>query len=234
MVYRRCVAGQFMPICGTRAEIAGKRGKSLQSVVRTQGPAMRTHKLSAIVASCLIILPAVPAGASVWSVIKNEQDPFDKAKSTFIATTGTIGDGLAIRCLEGGISLLLLSGPSNASAGEPTELKIVADDLPVREEEDAAVLAATNFSTSVQFGDKSTLQYLKGAQKISVRYSLGDAHATESFSGGRSLADVITKALKACGKEIVDPPKASTKTESVAPSKGRRQLASRARRNSLK
>ena len=87
------------------------------------GAAMRTHKLSAIVASCLIILPAVPAGASVWSVIKNEQDPFDKAKSTFIATTGTIGDGLAIRCLEGGISLLLLSGPSNASAGEPTELR---------------------------------------------------------------------------------------------------------------
>jgi len=109
--------------------------------------------------------------------------------------SGSGAEGLAIRCLEGRISLLLISGRSNASAGDSTKLKIVADAMPVRGEEEAAVLGVSNFGTAVVFGDESTLAYLKGAQKISVRYNLASAILNESFSGGESLADVIPKAL---------------------------------------
>jgi len=53
----------------------------------------------------LLGLLATPSGwradAAEWSVEKNEQDPFDKSKSTFIAEN-VGGEGmLAIRCLEG-------------------------------------------------------------------------------------------------------------------------------------
>ena len=74
----------------------------------------------------------------------------------------------------------------------------------MREEDDAQVMSTTNFSTVIQFGDESTLEYLKGAQKISVRYTAGGSIATETFSGGKSLNDVIGKALKACGKVSTD------------------------------
>ena len=150
-----------------------------------------------ILAPLAILLPC-SAHAAGWSVQKNETDPFDKSKSTFIA--GTFGDSglLYIRCLEGNVSLLIGSGPSNASAGDTVDLKIVADSKDVQEEE-AEVLNSTNAATAVQFGDASTLDYLEGAQKISVRYALSGAVATVSFAGGRSLNDVITKARKACG-----------------------------------
>ena len=65
-------------------------------------------------------------------------------------------------------------------------------------------------STSIQFGDETTLEYLKGANsegvsKISVRYTEGDVTSTASFAGGKSLADLIPKALKACGQNVAEP-----------------------------
>ena len=88
-------------------------------------------------------------------------------------------------------------------------------------EESADVLSATNFITSVQFGDESTLDYLEGGQKISVRYTLGGATSTVSFSGGRSLNDVIGKARKACGLVKTQPEKAQPPSlkQVVQPSK---------------
>lgn len=127
---------------------------------------------------------------------------------------------LAIRCLEGATSLLVVSGPSNASAGEAVDLKLVADSKGIQEE-DAEVIGTTDFTTSVQFGDASTLEYLDGAQKISLRYELGKAISTVSFSGGKSLTVVIAKARKACGLEASDAPKASQQgVTSKAPTTG--------------
>ena len=39
----------------------------------------------------------------------------------------------------------------------------------------------------------------KGAQKVSLRYELGNSISSLSFAGGSSLDGVIDKALKACG-----------------------------------
>lgn len=172
--------------------------------------------LAAALAGSFMIPSSYPVHAAGWIVQENEQDPFDKTRSTFIALSKSEAnmEWLAIRCLDGDISLLVAAGASNASHGEQSELKIVADSLPVRDEK-AVVLAATNSETDVQFGDQSTLEYLKGAQKVSVRYSLGGVLSTSSFSGGKSLADLIKKALTACGEIEAEP------TEPPAPLHGK-------------
>ena len=71
------------------------------------------------------------------------------SKSTFIAmTTGNVS-ALGIRCFEGEINLVLLTKGSNASVGDPAELKIVVDASPVREEENAAMVEASNSGTGI-------------------------------------------------------------------------------------
>ena len=164
--------------------------------------------LAALLMPLLTFVLAYPVHAAGWSIEKNETDPFDNTKSTFIAETPGGTGILAIRCLEGDISLMIVSGPTNASTGDTVDLKIVADSKGVQEEE-AAVIEATNFATAVQFGDASTLEYLNGVQKISIRYTLAGATSTVSFFGGKSLIDVIAKARKACGIQSSEASKTS-------------------------
>jgi hypothetical protein len=151
-----------------------------------------------LIAAALMML-ASPAFAE-WTVVENKPDPFEPSKSTFIA--GYIGGDsvVAIRCLEGGISLVVVSGSSNATPGQPAHLKIVADGRPPRNEENSIVMETDYRSTAVQFGDEATLNYLNGARKIAVRYFVGDVTTRSTFEGGASLTNVIQKALKACGK----------------------------------
>ena len=172
---------------------------------------VKVLKLAVTTLVPLAVALASPARAAGWSIEKNETDPFDTSKSTFIAATMGGSGGLAIRCLEGTISLVVISGPSNASAGDAVDLKLVADAKIVRAEEDAEVLKTTNFTTAVQFGNDSTLEYLDGAQKLSLRYTLGGATSTETFSGGKSLRDIIAKARKACGLQTSEAPKVGSK-----------------------
>jgi hypothetical protein len=102
---------------------------------------------------------ASPATAGEWSIDKDETDPFEPSKSVLVAGTSNGAEELAIRCLEGKISLLLISGPSNASVGASSELKIVADSMPAREEQNAEIMEVTTWSTSIHFGDEKTLEY---------------------------------------------------------------------------
>lgn len=155
---------------------------------------------TAALAAALAAL-ASPAFAE-WMTIKNEPDPFEPSKSTFIAGTVDIHAGLVglgIRCLQGSLSLVVTNGGSNAATGDPAHLKIVADVQPPRDEDEAIVTMSTAELTVVQFGDKATVAYLKGAKKVSVRYTIGGTTLTETFEGGGSLDDVIQKATKACG-----------------------------------
>ena len=159
------------------------------------------HRLKAIAIGAALMALASPAFAE-WMTIKNEPDPFEPYKSTFAA--GTLDNdaglaGLVIRCLQGGISLVVTNSASNAARGDPAHLKIVADGQPPREEFGATVISSTAELTVVQFGDEATVAYLKGAKKVSVRYTIGGTTLTETFEGGRSLDDVIQKATKACG-----------------------------------
>jgi hypothetical protein len=143
---------------------------------------------------------ASPAFAD-WDIVKNEPDPFEPSKSTFIAlNVADGGEGFGLRCLEGGLSLVVTNSASNAAAGDPAHLKIVADGHPPREEDQATVMSSTSQLTVVQFGNEETLGYLKGAKKVSVRYVLGGVRLTNTFEGGKPMDDVIDKALKACGK----------------------------------
>jgi hypothetical protein len=158
--------------------------------------------ISTIALAALLTSPAY-AG---WVVQKNETDPFDASRSTFIAMTESDRTGLAIRCLEGKNSLLLISGASNeAVAGQHSDLKIVGDSSPIREESGATILSADHRWTIIYFGDENTLGYMKGANKISVRYSVGTVVQTVSFTGGKPLAEMITKALKACAVTTTPP-----------------------------
>ena len=159
------------------------------------------RRLKAIAIGAALMALASPALAE-WMTIKDEPDPFEPSKSTFIAGTVDIHAGLVglgIRCLQGGLSLVVTNGGSNAATGDPAHLKIVADGRPPRNEGGAIVTMSTAQLTVVQFGDAATVGYLKGAKKVSVRYTIGGTTLTETFEGGGSLDDVIQKATKACG-----------------------------------
>jgi hypothetical protein len=109
---------------------------------------------------------------------------------------------------------LLLTGASTAATeGEQISLKLIADYKGVIEDDDAHIVNATNATTSIQFGNENTLDYLKGTQRVSLRYGLGASYETLSFLGGTSMDRVIDEALKACGKFLPKP----TLTEPQAP-----------------
>jgi hypothetical protein len=168
--------------------------------------------ITAAIGAALVTL-ASPALAG-WTVQKSEPDPFaPKATSTFIGMELGDQSGLSIRCREGTISLLLVVQATGAAQGDHADVKLIADAKSVIDDNDAEVISSSPLIIGVQFGDEHTLAYLNGAQKLSVRYELPGFSATVSFGGGKSLADVIKKALKACGKSaLIDPPPAVSTT----------------------
>jgi hypothetical protein len=175
-------------------------------------------RLKAAAIGAALVALASPALAG-WTIDTNEPDPFEPSKLRFIAGTIEGQAGLAIRCLEGGLSLVVTTSASNAATGDLAHLKIVADGKPPRDQDEAYVISSTADLTVVQFGDDATVAYLKGAKKVSVRYELGGARLTNTFGGGKSLDDVIQKALKACGKSalIEPPPPVSTTAQPGSP-----------------
>jgi hypothetical protein len=179
-------------------------------------------KVAAIGAALVALASPALAG---WTIDTNEPDPFEPSKSRFIA--GTVDDhvGLAIRCLDGGLSLVVATSASNAATGDLAHLKIVADGKPPRDQDEAYVISSTADLTVVQFGDEATVVYLKGTKKVSVRYELGGARLTNTFGGGKSLDDIIQKALKACGKSaLIEPPQCQRPRSREAPSGSARRM----------
>ena len=114
---------------------------------------------------------------------------------------------------------MLIAGPSGASEGAPAAVKMIADAKGVYDEGPGPqVIKATTFGTAIQFGDEHTLNYMRGAQTLALRYEVGASSLTVSFGGGKSLDDVIQKALKACGKEpLAPPPPVSTTAQPGSP-----------------
>jgi hypothetical protein len=189
--------------------------RSLETARQERRQKVDRLKTAALGAALVMLASSASAG---WTTVKNEPDPFEPSKSTFIAATvddhgGLVG--LAIRCLDGGLSLVVTNSASNAALGDPAHLKIVADGQPPRDEDEASVISSTTQVTVVQFGDEATVAYLKGAKKVSVRYTIGGMMLTETFGGGKSLDGIIQKAMKACGKSALlePPPSVSTTAE---------------------
>jgi hypothetical protein len=177
-------------------------------------------------------LSASPALAG-WTVQKSEADPFaPNGAATFVAMELGEQSGLAIRCLEGKISLLLVVQASGASQGDLASVKLIADAKGVVDDDDAHVIWTTTVLNGVQFGDESTLDYLKGAQKLSLRYGLRGFTATVSFAGGKSMDGMIDKALKACGKASEPPPSVSTTAQPGSPEWAPRRMPAPARTTS--
>ncbi len=157
----------------------------------------------------LFAASVVPACAGQWRVTKNEPDPFDKTRATFVALTQEGGATLAIRCLENGVSLALAVGAGFAREGDEFEMRVVADAKePISTT--GETLNANAFSSSIQFGDEDTVAYLAGAKKYFVRAQGADTTQTFAFTGGPSLDNVIAKAQSACGikPEAASPPPA--------------------------
>jgi hypothetical protein len=143
---------------------------------------------------------ASPAFAG-WRNVKDEPDPFGpKGTATFVAGESNGSISLWIRCLEGKISLELVVEAFGVSDGDRANVKLVADSKDIREDNYAQVVEASTDFTGIQFGDEDTLDYLEGAQKLSVRAEVRGSYETVSFAGGKSMDGVIDKALKACGK----------------------------------
>jgi hypothetical protein len=114
--------------------------------------------------------------------LKNEPDPFEPSKSTFVAMT-PFEDGMGIlgmRCLQGIPALMLTARAVDASSREPVDFKIAADGKPVQETT-GSVLNTNWRATTFAFGDASTLTYLKGAQRIWVRVNLPHGARLISF-----------------------------------------------------
>jgi hypothetical protein len=78
------------------------------------GQTMKFRKLAFAALTLLAMISISPAGADGWVVEKNETDPFDTSKSTFVAGTTGGNDGFVIRCLEGAISLMIDSRAQRA------------------------------------------------------------------------------------------------------------------------
>lgn len=150
-------------------------------------------------------LAASPALASRWSVSKNETDPFDKTKTTFVALTNENGHTIAVRCLESGLSFAVTVSAGDAAETDELTMKVVADEKPPIEAE-AGTLNANAFIATVQFGNESTVEYLRGAKKYWLRLANGTKNQTLAFTGGPSFEDALNKARKACG--VADAPAA--------------------------
>ena len=178
---------------------------------------MRKYLALAAIAALSAALSASPALAG-WSVNTNEADPFTPGTSKFIAVENGDQSALSIRCLEGQVSLLLIVPGSGGAAGDRGFIKIVTNSKSQVDASDE-VLYATVLGAGIQFGDASILVYLKGAQKVSLRYELGNSISSLSFAGGRSLDGVIDKALKACGMSPPSEPGALAEPQASTPGK---------------
>jgi hypothetical protein len=152
-------------------------------------------------AALVVILCASPALAD-WTVDKEEEDPFAPAgMSTFSAgESDDHSNNLGIRCQNGAVFLtLVLVFVGGYSVGDTVRVKLIADAKPIYEVAQAEVGVATPLGALIWFGHSLTLDYLKGAQRVFVHYSLKSSEQTLSFAGGKSMDDVIDKARKACG-----------------------------------
>jgi len=156
------------------------------------------------------------AHASYWTVQKNERDPFDKTKGTFVATTVEDGHALAVRCLEGTLSLALSIPSGSLDRGETLDVKIVSDEKdPISTE--GGVLNSNVMFALVQFGDEDTLKYLAGSKKFFFRTTTTSSTNTFGFTGGKSFEDTIRKAEVACGAAMT-PTSPQIQTTSPSPS----------------
>lgn len=154
--------------------------------------------------------------AANWSISKNEQDPFDKDRATFVASTTEGGKTLAVRCLEGELSFAVFLDPGSVTAGDEVQVRIVADGKDPTSAT-GGVLAASVYAVGIQFGGAEVMDYLQGAKKYYLRLSGGSASLTFGFTGGRSFDDVMNRARKACGEAQTSPPAPTpSPTHSVA------------------
>lgn len=138
------------------------------------------------------------AQASYWTVQKNERDPFDKTKGTFVASTVEDGHALAIRCLQGEVSLALSIPSGSLDRGENIDVKVVSDEKNPTSTT-GVVLNSNVMFALVQFGDEETLSYLTGAKKFFFRTTTTSSTNTFGFTGGKSFEDTVRKAQIACG-----------------------------------
>jgi hypothetical protein len=149
-----------------------------------------------IFAMCILLSSA--ANASYWKIEKNEKDPFDKSKSTFVAATIENGHALAVRCIEGTISFAFSIPSGSVTQDEDLDIKVVADGKdPVTSR--GVVLTSNLLMAMIQFGDETTADYLKGAKKFFLRTVANDQSNTFGFTGGKSLDESLVKAKAACG-----------------------------------
>lgn len=164
--------------------------------------------------ACLVVLSS-PALSANWTITKNEQDPFDKEKATFVAATIENGRSFAVRCLEGELSFAITLGPGAGSQQDEFELRIVADGKnPI--DASGAVLGASVFGVGVQFGNVGVMDYLQGAKKYWLRVSGPAATETIGFTGGRSFDDMMNRARKACGEAPEPAPVPSPTHQAIA------------------
>ena len=160
----------------------------------------KASKTAALAAAFATLASTAFAG---WTITVNEPDPFGpKGTASFSAGEGAGNNSTAlwIRCLEGKISLEVVIEAFGVSEGDRANVKLIADGKNVLEDIDAQVVETTTEITGIQFGDENTLDYLKGAQKLSVRSEVRNSYQTVSFAGGKPMDSIIDKALKACGK----------------------------------
>ena len=171
------------------------------------------------IGAALAVALASPAFAA-WRIVKNEPDPFGPKGSTEFAAGESNGSmALWIRCLQGKVSLELVVEAFGVSEGDRANVKLVADSKDILEDNDAQVVETSTDFTGIQFGDEDALDYLKGAQKLSVRVGVRGSSETVSFAGGKSMDGVIDKTLKACGKSSPSEPGALAEPQASTPGK---------------
>jgi len=142
------------------------------------------------------LLTFAPVVDTAWNVVKNEQDPFDKSKTTFIAQVSDGSSMLVARCLDGEPSFLIALR-SNKIVGEGTPTISFKPDNGEVLESDGSVLSNADGIMAIQFGDDKALRETVGAKTIAVRVSIDNVQTTFMFNTlGRN--DGAKAAMKAC------------------------------------
>ncbi len=127
-------------------------------------------------------------------IVKTEKDPMDDSER-YIAITVHKNDAMAVRCLEGELSLSFIV-KTRARVGDDVDIKFRLDSGPVTEAE-GSVISVNGGLVGFETGTVDFITKMGAARQLAIRWAISGVGTTASFDL-RGISAVVAGARKAC------------------------------------